>query len=89
MATSAAVTLDGQRIAPAAYNIGGNNYFRLRDLGALLGFGVDWDASTGTVVLTSGAATPSPSPTATPTPSPAVTPLPSPEMSPAAVSPAA
>ncbi|MGI5978730.1 MAG: stalk domain-containing protein [Oscillospiraceae bacterium] len=88
-ATSAAVTLDGQRIAPAAYNIGGNNYFRLRDLGALLGFGVDWDASTGTVVLTSGAATPSPSPTATPTPSPAVTPLPSPEMSPAAVSPAA
>ena len=54
--TTAAVTLDGNSIAPTAYNIGGNNYFRLRDLGTALGFTVDWDAATGTVVLTSGTA---------------------------------
>ena len=54
--TSAAVRLDGQSLAPEAYNIGGNNYFKLRDLGAALGFGVDWDAASGTVVLTTGAA---------------------------------
>ena len=26
-----------------AYNIGGSNYLRLRDLGRLIDFGVDWD----------------------------------------------
>ena len=56
--TSAAVSLDGRSIAPTAYNIGGNNYFRLRDLGAALGFTVDWDAASGTVVLTTGTAEP-------------------------------
>jgi len=32
-----------------AYNIGGYNYFRLRDIAALLDFGVTWDATTGTI----------------------------------------
>jgi len=37
------------------YNIGGNNYFKLRDLGTALGFLVDYDADTNTAIVeTSG-----------------------------------
>ncbi len=36
-----------------AYNIGGNNYFRLRDLGEAVGFRVDYDAETRTVLVRS------------------------------------
>jgi|GEM_PF-4997080 len=44
----------------SVYNIGGNNYFKLRDLGTALGFGVDYDAATNTaVVISSGKADPS------------------------------
>lgn len=43
------VRLDGKSIHPLAYSIGGNNFFRLRDLGSALGFSVDWDASTNTI----------------------------------------
>lgn len=35
----------------AAYNIGGNTFYKLRGLGELCGFTVDWDAQTGTVYL--------------------------------------
>ncbi len=35
------------------YNIGGNNFFRLRELGEALGFDVDYDAETDTAVVTS------------------------------------
>ncbi len=35
------------------YNIGGNNYFRLRDLGAALGFHVDYDEPSNTAVILS------------------------------------
>jgi len=66
--TNSSLALDGQSITPAAYNIGDNNYFRLRDLGAALGFGVDWDNATGTVVLTTAAAASSPSPAVTAAP---------------------
>jgi len=34
------------------YNIGGNNYFMLRDLGELFGFGVDYDKATNTALIT-------------------------------------
>jgi hypothetical protein len=33
------------------YNIGGNNFFRLRDMGPALGFRVDYDAATDTAVI--------------------------------------
>ena len=33
------------------YNIGGNNFFRLRDMGPALGFLVDYDAATDTAVI--------------------------------------
>jgi len=34
------------------YNIGGNNYFKIRELGQLYGFGVDYDEATRSVQLT-------------------------------------
>ncbi len=34
-----------------AYNINGNNYFKLRDLGAKFGFTVDWDAENNCIMI--------------------------------------
>lgn len=50
--TNASVYLDGKPLNLTAYSIGGNNYFKLRDLGDALGFGVDWNADTMTMILT-------------------------------------
>jgi len=50
--STAAVYVDGQPVNLRAYTIGGNNFFMLRDLGEALGFGVDWDAAAGTVLIT-------------------------------------
>lgn len=52
------VYVDTTRVYPTGYNIKDNNYFRLRDVGQLVGFGVDWDESTRTVVITSDRTTP-------------------------------
>ncbi|HZK26584.1 MAG TPA: amidohydrolase family protein [Thermoclostridium sp.] len=40
---------DGEEIALTAYNIGGNNYFKLRDIANAFDIGVTWDAETSTV----------------------------------------
>ena len=40
-----AVYVDGQRVELEAYNIGGNNYVKLRDIGAAVDFNVYWDGS--------------------------------------------
>ncbi|MDL2288364.1 copper amine oxidase N-terminal domain-containing protein [Oscillospiraceae bacterium OttesenSCG-928-F05] len=45
------ITLDGEEIALVAYNIGGNNYFRLRDIGEAFDFNVSFDETTRTVVI--------------------------------------
>jgi len=37
----------------SAYEIGGNNFFKLRDLGAAVGFDVDYDNATSTMLVTS------------------------------------
>ena len=37
----------------SVYNIGGNNFFQLRELGRLLGFAVDYDARTDTAMVSS------------------------------------
>ncbi len=37
----------------SAYNIGGNNYFKLRDLGEALGFRVDYDKPSNTAIVVS------------------------------------
>ena len=52
--TSSKISLDGKEIKVAAYNIEGNNYFKLRDIGAALNFGVDWDAAKNTIVIDTG-----------------------------------
>ena len=41
--------VDGQRVELEAYAIGGNNYVKLRDVGHLVDFGVDYDAATNSV----------------------------------------
>ena len=44
--------VDGERVDILVYNIGGNNFFQLRGLGALVGFEVDFDAATNTILVT-------------------------------------
>jgi hypothetical protein len=50
--TSSAIILNGNQINPTAFNINDSNYFMLRDLGTALGFGVDWDDATRTILIT-------------------------------------
>ena len=40
----------------SVFNIGGNNYFRLRELADLIGFSVDFDANRNTAIITSKSA---------------------------------
>ena len=47
--TTSRVFLDGQELSLTAYNIGGNNFFRLRDLMSALDIGVTWDDATSTI----------------------------------------
>ena len=49
--TPSSVYVDGKQVSFTAYNINGNNYFKLRDLGQALGFSVDWNDSTKTIVV--------------------------------------
>ena len=43
--------LDDQRISLTAYEIGGSNYVKLRDIGQAVDFGVTYDAATNTVTI--------------------------------------
>jgi hypothetical protein len=52
--TTSKITLDGKDVSFDAYNIGGNNYFKLRDIGQAFDFGVDWDGARNTVVIDTG-----------------------------------
>ena len=47
------VEVNGEAKDIVAYNLGGNNFFKLKDLGAALGFGVDYDEATRTMLITS------------------------------------
>ncbi len=47
--STASVYLDGKLIAVKAYTIGDNNYFKLRDLGSAINFGVTWDDAASTI----------------------------------------
>ena len=53
VASAQSVEIDGETVDLTAYNIGGNNFFKLRDLGTALDFGVDYDGATATMVVTS------------------------------------
>ena len=37
------IYVDGQQVSMTAYNIAGNNYVKLRDIGQQVGFNVYWD----------------------------------------------
>jgi hypothetical protein len=50
-ATTSNITLDGEAISLTAYNIAGNNYFMLRDLGRALDFGVTYDETTKAIYI--------------------------------------
>jgi hypothetical protein len=57
--TSSTVLVNGQNLSFDAYNIGGNNYFKLRDLAYTLNgtekqFEVGWDGAANAISLTSG-----------------------------------
>ena len=47
----ASVFLDGGEVQLEAYTIGGFNYFRLRDIGELFGFTVDWDRGNDAIII--------------------------------------
>lgn len=49
------VTVNGQPVEIEGYLIEGHNYYQLQDLGALLGFDVEWDSAAGTVRITTQA----------------------------------
>ena len=52
--TSSKIFLNGAEVTFTAYNIEGNNYFKLRDVGATFNFGVDWDGANNTIVIDTG-----------------------------------
>ena len=43
--------LDGEEIALDGYIINGNNYYKLRDIGKAIGFDVDFDNASSTVLV--------------------------------------
>lgn len=47
--TSSILYVNGEEVRLTAYNIGGSNYFKLRDIAAAIDFGVTWDAKLGLV----------------------------------------
>lgn len=50
-ANESAIYLDGELINLAAYTINGNNYFKLRDIGAAFEFSVSWDGASNTIAV--------------------------------------
>ncbi|HHV98709.1 MAG TPA: hypothetical protein GXX36_03905 [Clostridiaceae bacterium] len=49
--TSSAIYLDGKPVTLIAYNIDGNNYFKLRDILKLFDIGVTWNGKTNTIEI--------------------------------------
>lgn len=47
------IYLGGADIKLTAYAIGGNNYFKLRDLGGVINFEVEWDSVSNTIAIKS------------------------------------
>lgn len=58
--SDATILLDGKTVDLTGFRINGNNYYRIRDVGDLVGFGVDFNGDTRTVLLTGNAQTPTP-----------------------------
>lgn len=49
--STAKIILDGTEISLTAYSIGGNNYFKLRDIGQTFDFGIGWDGGSRTITI--------------------------------------
>jgi alpha-tubulin suppressor-like RCC1 family protein len=49
--TSSKIYVDGKEVQFIAYNIDGYNYFKLRDIGKALNFGVFWDGSNNAIKI--------------------------------------
>ncbi|MCL1834648.1 MAG: hypothetical protein FWG48_00665 [Oscillospiraceae bacterium] len=47
--TKSSIFLNEREMSFEAYTIEGNNYFKLRDIGSALNFGVEWDAARNTI----------------------------------------
>lgn len=45
------LTFLGDSVSMQAFEIDGNNYFKLRDVGRVVGFSVNWDAANDTVII--------------------------------------
>lgn len=50
-ATTSKITQNGNMVKLTAYNIGGNNYFKLRDIGDAFDFDVSWNNEEKTIVI--------------------------------------
>ena len=50
-ASAAKLLVDGKELALTAYEIGGNNYFKLRDIGQAFDFGIGWDGASQTITI--------------------------------------
>lgn len=50
---SAAIYVDGVEKEMLSYNINGNTYFKIRDIGDMVGFSVDWDGDSQAVIIKS------------------------------------
>ena len=48
------VLVDQTETAPEAYNISGNNFFKLRDIAGMFDFGLAWDAGTNSIKIDTG-----------------------------------
>lgn len=49
--TSSTIYVDGEETAFTAYNINGNNYFKLRDIAQTFNIGVSWDGERNTIII--------------------------------------
>jgi len=49
--TASKIFLNGKEAQFTAYNIDENNYFKLRDIGQAIDFGVDWDEAKNTIAI--------------------------------------
>ena len=56
VASPQTLAIDGEAAHLTAFNLEDNNFFRLRDLGRALGFDVDYDETTNTMLVTTAAA---------------------------------
>ena len=65
----------------SVYNIGGSNFFKLREMGDALGFNVDYNATTNTAIVASTDYVPGEAPAPAPAPEPAPAPAPAPAAS--------